>query len=384
VMTLNLALAIMAGFEEDLRDRILGFSPQITLVSHAGPFRDWAKLVEEVRGTPGVTAAAPFVYSQVLTTTPQAVAGAVVRGVIPEDLDAVIEVGKHIREGSAGNLGKPMTVRSLLDGKEIEVQANGILVGREMAKNLNVGVGDSVNVMSPMGTPSAVGVVPRVKRFAVAGVFDSGMYEYDSTLMFMALPDAQQFLDLGPTVSGIEIKVADLYAARGIADQIEHKAGFPFHARDWMEVNRNLFVAFQLERFLYFSVLLLIVLVAAFNIVATLIMVVMEKRKDIAILKSMGATNLAVGWIFVFKGAMIGTVGTLLGVVLGWIGASLVARYPIDLPKDVFYVATVPVRIYPMNFVTTGLAAFVICILATIYPARQAARLTPVEVIRYE
>jgi lipoprotein-releasing system permease protein len=242
-----------------------------------------------------------------------------------------------------------------------------------------------VNVVSPLGTPSALGAVPRVKRFAVGGIFDSGMPEYDSTFVFLALPDAQRFLEMGTRVTGIEVRVKELDAARDVAQKIEERVGYPYYARDWMEVNRNLFIAFKLEKFIQFVVLLLIVLVAAFNIAATLIMVVMEKRKDIAILKSMGATNMAVGTIFVFKGAVIGTLGTIVGVLGGLGGASLLARYHfIELPKDVFYVSTVPVRIYPANFALVALASFLICILATIYPARQAARLAPVEVIRYE
>jgi lipoprotein-releasing system permease protein len=385
VMTLCIVMAVMTGFEEDLRDRILGFNPHVVLLSHGGTLDDSPETLSAVAGTPGVEAAAPFVYGQVMATAGQAVAGAVVRGVDPARIDDVIDVSSHVREGSAKDLGQPTTVQTVVDGKEAPVEANRIVVGFELAKLLGVRVGDWVNLMSPQGSASALGFVPRVKRFAVGGIFDSGMYEYDSTIVFLSLADAQRMFDLGRRVTGIEVKVDDVHAAGRVARALEVRGGFPLFARDWMEVNRNLFAAFKLEKFIQFVVLLLIVLVAAFNIAATLIMVVMEKRKDIAILKSMGATNGAIGWIFVFKGAVIGVLGTLLGIAGGLGGAWLLQRYHfIDLPKDVFYVSTVPVRIYPWNFAAVAVASILICILATLYPARQAARLAPVEVIRYE
>jgi lipoprotein-releasing system permease protein len=224
-----------------------------------------------------------------------------------------------------------------------------------------------------------------VKRFALAGTFDSGMYDYDSGLLYMGLADAQKFFGLGSAITGVEIRVTDLYDAERVARRLEQTLGTPFRARDWMEVNRNLFLAFKLEKVVYFIVLTLIVLVAAFNIVATLIMVVMEKRKDIAILKSMGATERSIARIFMLKGLIIGVVGTLLGVIGGYAGCWVLRRYQfVELPKDVFYVSTLPVRVYGENFAAVALVSVVICLLATIYPARQAAGLAPVEVIRYE
>jgi lipoprotein-releasing system permease protein len=211
------------------------------------------------------------------------------------------------------------------------------------------------------------------------------MFDYDSSLIYMSLADAQRFFGLGNAITGVEIRVADIYGAQDVARRLEDRLGSPFRARDWMEVNRNLFLAFKLEKVVYFIVLLLIVLVAAFNIIATLIMVVMEKRKDIAILKCMGATNRSIARIFMLKGAIVGTVGTALGVLGGYAGCWLLARYQfVELPKDVFYVSTLPVRVYAENFLVVALASVVICLLATIYPARQAAGLAPVEVIRYE
>ena len=385
VMVLCIVMAVMTGFEEDLRDRILGFNPQIVLLSHGGTVRDYPKVVDAVREAPGVTAAAAFVYGQAMVSSDNSVAGAVVRGVEPEHASDVVDVQKHLKEGSTDKLGQPMSVSTIIDGKDETIQVPQILIGFELAKTLGVGVGDWVNMMSPLGSPTAVGMVPRVKRFGVGGIFDSGMYDYDSTIVFMSMADAQRFFEIGEKATGIEVKVDDIDTARVVARDLEQRVGYPYFARDWMEVNRNLFVAFRLEKFIQFIVLMLIVLVAAFNIAATLVMVVMEKRKDIAILKSMGATNLAIASIFVFKGAVIGILGTVAGILGGLGGAALLERYQfIELPKDVFYVSTVPVRIYPENFALVAVAAVAICIIATLYPARQAARLAPVDVIRYE
>jgi lipoprotein-releasing system permease protein len=386
VMTLNIVLAIMTGFEEDLRDRILGFNPHIILSNVGGTIGDYHQVVERVSQVPGVVAAAPFIYGQVMVNSRQSVAGVLVRGVEPTLASDVVNVVDHIREGSIEGLGElqSVTVRDGVAGRT--VQLSGIIIGQELAQQLGVLPGDPVSIVSPISTtPGPLGMIPKIKRFVVVGLFDSGMYDYDNTVIYMSLADAQHFFGLGNTVTGIEVRVTNVYAAPTVARQLETALGFLYKARDWTEINRNLFAALALEKMVYFIVLLLIVLVAAFNIIATLIMVVMEKRKDIAVLKSMGATTRSIGRIFIYKGMIIGVIGTLLGTIFGFVGCWLLDRYHfIELPKDVFYVSTLPVKIYGENFLAVGVASVIICLLATIYPARQAARLAPVEVIRYE
>ncbi len=383
VMTLTVVLAVMTGFEEDLRDRILGFSPHVLVLSYSGTVSNYPSVLGRVQAVPGVVTAAPFVYGQVMISTPETVAGALLRGVVPGP-DGAIDFAHHLTEGQIEGLATRHAVpRDAEGGAAVELP--GIILGQTLARQLGVAVGDPVSVVSPVGTPTAVGMVPRIKRFAVVGLFDSGMSEYDSSLAYVNLPDAQRFFRLDDGVTGVEVQVADLYDARRVGADIAARLGFPYRVRDWMEMNHNLFSALKLEKTVYFVVLLLIVLVAAFNIVATLIMVVMEKRKDIAVLKSMGATRAGIGAIFVFKGLVIGAVGTALGNLGGYAACWALRRYQfIELPPDVFYVSTLPVRIYGEYFGLVTLASLIICLLASVYPARQAARLVPVDIIRYE
>ena len=386
VATLNIVLAVMTGMEQELRDKILGFNPHVVVVSYGGALGGTEDALARVRGVDGVQAAAPFVYGQAMITVGRAVSGIVVRGIDPKSAGGVVDIERHLASGSLDALSAPHKVTLPPDEGGGTVELSGLLVGQELARQLGVAPGDAVSVVSPLGTPGPAGMVPRVKRFVIAGVFDSGMYDYDTTLAYMALPDAQRFFELKDTVSGIEVRVTDVYGARDVARRIETAlGGFPYRARDWMEVNRNLFSALKLEKVVYGIVLCLIVVVAAFNILATLTMVVKEKRRDIAILKAMGGANAAIGRIFVLNGTVIGLAGTLIGNVLGLAGCWLLANYQfVELPKDVFLVTTLPVRMDPMNFLVVALVSIGICAVAAVSPARRAASLVPVEVIRYE
>ncbi len=386
VATLLIVLAVMTGLEHELRDKILGFNPHVTLASFSGGLSGWQDALARVRQQPDVQAASPVVYGQAMLGIGRSVSGVVVRGIDPTESDGVIDIGRHLTAGSLAELGKPQRITLPDDEGGGTVELPGIVVGQELAHQLAIGPGDVLNVISPLGTPGPTGMVPRMKRFVLVGVFDSGMFEYDTTLAYMNLPDAQRFFDQDDTVSAIEVRVDDVYAARETAREIERAlGGFPYRARDWMEVNRNLFSALKLEKVVYGIVLALIVVVAAFNILASLTMVVKEKRRDIAILKSMGASSGAIGRIFILNGAVIGLAGTILGNLLGLAGCWVLARYQfVDLPKDVFLLNTLPVRIDPVNFAVVALVSIGICLVAALSPAHRAASLVPVEVIRYE
>ena len=383
VATLNIVLSVMTGFEEDLRDRILGFNPHVLVMSYTGAVKDYPEVMESLIEIPGVVRAVPFVYGQVMMSSKQNVAGVVIRGVLPAAGGAV-ELEDHLIDGEVSALDTRHAV-PLSNGRGAVVELPGMILGRELLRRLDVAIGDPVTIVSPIGTPSAVGLVPRVRRFVIVGTFDSGMSEYDAGLAYVKLTEAQRFFGMGEDVTGLDVRVEDLYQAREVGARISASLGFPYRVRDWMEMNHNLFSALKLEKTVYFVVLLLIILVAAFNIVATLIMVVMEKRKDIAILKSMGATRAGIARIFVFKGLVIGSLGTVFGSLAGYGGCVALKHYQfIELPPGVFYVSTVPVKMYPEYFALVAIASMVIGLLATIYPARQASRLAPVDVIRYE
>lgn len=381
VMTLNVVMAVMTGFEEVLRDRLLGINAHVAVVKSGDSMTEYRKLIDEVMKERGVLAAAPSVYGQVMVSSGGRVSGVVVRGIDPDRVNRVIDIQQYIKEGSLTALKTPH--RLLVEGRSVSLP--GVILGKRLAGQLRVMVGDPLQMISPLATPTVLGMVPKVRRFIVAGLFDSGMHEYDATLVYMNLTDAQQFFEMGDAVSSIEIRVQDVYRAQEVAGRIQQKLGLPYWAEDWSRLWPNLFSALKLEKTVYFLVLLLMVLIGAFNIISTLIMVVMEKRKDIAILLSMGATRRSIRRIFLIKGCVIGTVGTLLGVLFGYGICLLIERYQfIELPKDVFLISTVPVRIYLSNFVLVALTSFFICLLASIYPARHAAKLDPVEIIRYE
>jgi lipoprotein-releasing system permease protein len=373
VMALVVVLAVMNGFEREVHKRIIGINAHVIVLTFENePIRDYERLSTKIETMPGVVAAAPFTYSKGVLKGRGGSDGIVVRGI---DLAAEARVSDILT-----NIDPPLSTLSSGPG-----ELPSAILGDELAKRLRVGVGDTVAMSSPFDyvlTP--MGLMPAVRRFEVASLMSSGMFEYDQSLVYIDLPSAQSLFGFKESVVGIAVKTTDPYRAPEIGESIvEGLGGFPFRANNWIELNRNLFTWMRTEKKVMFWILSLIVLVAAFNIASTLIMVVMEKTKDIGIMKSMGATPRAVMRIFMFEGLVIGGIGTAVGAASGFVLASLLDRYEfVSLPGDVYPIETLPVQMRGLDFALVAAAALVISYAAALYPAWQASRLAPVEAIR--
>lgn len=376
VAALIIVLAVMSGFEGNLRDKILGTNSHIVILKHnRGGLADYNQLMEKIEDTKHVVAAAPFVYSQAMLTSKQNVSGVVLRGIDIKREQRVTSLGKNIVEGDLQSFENPPGGEAL----------PGVIIGQELARNLGAFAGDSLTIVSPTTAITPMGMAPRLLKVQIAAIFNSGMYEYDTGLAYVTLKTAQNFFQMKDKVTGIEVKVDDIYQAGEVGQEIQQKLGFPFWARDWMEMNRNLFSALQLEKLAMFIILTLIVLVAAFNIIGTLTMMVMEKQSDIAILKSMGAKASSIMHIFMSEGLIIGTIGTILGALIGAITCWAADYYKlIKLQGDVYYMTYLPFKMQAFDFIIICSSAILISFLATLYPARQAARLDPAVALRYE
>ncbi len=376
VATLIATLAVMTGFSEDLRNKILGTNAHIIVQGAArSGISDYKNVAEHIVKIPNVISAAPFIHNEVMLTSPFGTTGTVVRGIDPSSEAAVNDLVRTIKSGDIGSIQSGLTIDGAL--------YPGIILGSELARHLAVSTGDLINVVSPTGEIGPLGMIPKFKRFAVVGIFDSGMYEYDSKLAYISIPDAQKFFNTGDVVSAVSIRIDDIFKAKEIARNIEKVLGPTYFARDWMEMNRNLFSALLLEKIVMFIILILIVLVAAFNIIGTLTMIVIEKSREIAILKTIGATRRGIMSIFIIQGLVIGVTGTIIGTPLGY-GISVLIQNFFTLPADVYYIANIPVRISIQDILLVGFSAIGISLLATLYPSWQAAKLDPVEALRYE
>lgn len=388
---LSVALSVMSGFEIDLRARLLAFTPQITIERSDGAVWNPADLQQKLAAIPQVSAVAPFVTSQVMAVSstdsgaPGLVSGGILRGVQPHDNPVLTELKKTLESGTLADLETTHPVTVVDKGVKRQVELPGAIIGKSLAFELGVRPGDPVILISPASLGAGIGP-PRLKRFIVTGFFHSGMFDYDSTLIFVALKDGRALLaDDASLESGLEVRLVNMFDAPAIRTKIAAIAGPDFEVSDWTTANAPLFSALKLEKFTYFMVLLLIVLVAAFNIIATLVMVVMERRKEIAILRAMGAVAASVAAIFLIQGAVLGVVGTVVGDGTGFVISYLIGKYNlIHLPADMFMVSNVPVQLNPWNFIAVAVATIALCMLAAIYPAMQAVRLSIAEILRYE
>ncbi|MBW2174739.1 MAG: lipoprotein-releasing ABC transporter permease subunit [Deltaproteobacteria bacterium] len=381
VMAMMVVLAVMTGFEKDIKSKILGANAHIRVMSRDGKLDHHEEVMTGIEDVEGVKASAPFIYSQVMLRRGSSVSGAILRGIDPSRAGQVVDIEKSVKETDLQALTR------VPDSHAGSTEGGKASPGKELSHLLAAYPGDEVYVVSPFGgslTPIG-GRIPHMKKFKVVGLFDSGMYDYDTSFAYVSIESAQQILRLGPSVHGVEVKVDDIYSVDQISKSIVKRLGTGYWTQDWMQMNKNFFSALKLEKTVMFIILVLIILVAAFNIISTLIMMVMEKNKDIAILKSMGATSKSIMKIFMFDGLVIGVVGTILGIMGGSVLCFLLKRYEfVKLPSDVYYISTLPVRVQVVDVALIALSAIAISFLATLYPSYQASRLDPAAAIRYE
>ncbi|MFQ5747533.1 MAG: lipoprotein-releasing ABC transporter permease subunit [Gemmatimonadota bacterium] len=376
VMALIVVIGVMSGLQNDLRERILGANPHGFVLELGVRMESWRSVLEHVRADPSVTAAAPFIYTEVGLNVPgeSYAEGAVMRGIQRDSAAlAVTKIDEHLIAGR-------------MPFGDTESGRPGIAVGSGLADRLGLYPGKLVTVVSFQGAElTPTGIQPQMKLFEVTGIFETGLYQYDTKWTYVDLEAAQQLLRMDRDVTGVEFNVVDPWDSGAVAERLASELGFPYHVEDWQRQNASLFSALKLEKLAMGVILLLIVLVASFNIVSTLIMVVTDKIREIGILRAMGMTAAGVTRIFMLQGLVIGLVGTAAGAVLGGVLASLLQRYQfITLPQDVYFVDRLPVDLNPADVALILSASLVISLVATIYPARRASEYTPVEAIRHE
>ncbi|HMR73475.1 MAG TPA: ABC transporter permease [Polyangiaceae bacterium] len=407
-------VSVMGGFGADLKRKILGNNAHMKVEAGAhGGFTDWQPLLDTVRKVKGVRAATPVVAGEAMASSSSNRAGSIIRGIDPKTIGDVIDLLQNIEVGKFEYLEDPKQLIDLPpntvigigrtgekytkgpnirpyfdkspDGKKApEPVYPGIIVGRELAKSLHLYLGDEVTLVSPLGDLGPMGVLPRTRRFRVAAIFYSGMYEYDSSHVYMRMGDAQEFLDLGSKITGIEVKVEQPERVEQVTPAVTAAMPGDLKVRDWKELNKNLFSALKLEKIATFIILSIVIVVASFCIICTLLLMVTEKSKEIAIMKALGASDRAILRIFMSEGVIIGSIGTVFGVVTGLITVLGLLWFGVRLDPDVYYVDRLPISVDPVDYTLVAVAAMVITTIATIYPAVAASRLRPVDGIRYE
>ena len=378
VMALIVVLSVMNGFQEELRNRILGVASHAQIVSFDGALQNWSAYAEKARSRPDVLAAAPYVQQQAMFSMDQSVRGSVIRGIDPELEDSVADFAKFMKSGELGDL---------------KAGEFGVILGRELALALGVRKGDKVTLIAPQGLVTPAAVLPRVKQFRVVGIFEAGMFEFDSGLALIHIRDAQVLYQMGDGVSGVRLKLSDLFKAPRISSELGGQLPPDAYVSDWTQSHANFFRAVQMEKTVMFIILSLIVAVAAFNIVSALVMAVQDKKADIAILRTLGASPASIMGIFVIQGATMGLIGlgagTLGGVLLAknisvivpWIERTFQMQF---LAKDVYYISDLPSQLLWGDVIGVLAVAFVLTVVATIYPSWRASRINPAEALRYE
>ena len=384
VAALIVVLSVMNGFQTELRGRILAVVSHIQISGAGGEMADWQRVAEQSLKQPGVLAAAPFVQAQGMLSFGQSVRGAMVRGVLPDFEDKVVDFRAHMKEGS---------LASLAPGSSDATEAFNIVLGSELARALGVFVGDKVTVIAPQGVVTPAGVIPRLKTFTVSGLFEVGMFEYDSGLALIRLEDAQRLYRMDDRVSGVRLKLDDLFKAPAIARQLASRLDTAAFISDWTRSHANFFRAVQIEKNMMFIILSLIIAVAAFNIVSTLVMAVTDKQADIAILRTLGASPSSIMAIFMVQGALIGFIGLGLGIAGG---VALAQNVDVVVPfiervlgtqlmsKEVYYISNLPSELQWNDVTTITFVSFALSLVATIYPSWRASRVNPAEALRYE
>ncbi len=387
VASLIVALAITNGFRQDLQNQLLGSTSHINLVQavQREGISDWRELLARLEKQPHVVAAAPTIYEQAMASRGARASGVVLKGVLLEYENKVSELLKTVKLGSATTLKADDTPACAVSDQNCSPELPPIVLGKDLAVTLGATLGSVVTVTSPQGELSPLGPVPKYERFKVVGIFNSGFYNYDNAWAFIRLKDAQRLFGLGDVITVLEFKIDDIYKAPEVSDQLAQAAGKGYMATNWMEENKALFRALGLERVVTFITIGLIVLVAALNILISLIMMVMEKTKDIAVLISMGARRGQVRKIFMFQGVLIGVLGTFVGLLLGYGLALAGAKYRlIPLSAEVYSIDYVPFSPRALDGVLVAGVALLISFVATLYPSWSAARVLPAEALRYE
>ena len=371
VMALVIVIAVMSGAEKDFRNRILGLEPHMLVMNYGGKFDNWQEKLERIRQTREVKSASPIVFAQAMVRSSRSFSGIMVRGVDPENTFSLISgfTAEKLKE-------------DLLPANSANT-APGIILGQELARSIGVVKGDKVILMSPNGFISPMGQLPSMKRFVVTDTFSSGMNEYDSALAYVHLTQAQQLAGMKEQISAIAVWIDNIFNVNAVRKELSAVGAYPFYIRDWMEINKSLFSALKLEKTAMFIILTLIILVAAFNIASALIMMVMEKTKDIAVLKAMGATRRTIRRIFIWQGMLIGTFGTLTGTVSGVIVSMLLEKYDFIRLPEAYPFSTLPIDLECADVLVIAVSAIFICFVSTLYPSQKASKMSPVEAMRY-